>query len=102
MGGYKGWYKLFDTQYHNGHPSITFMSSMYPLVVLVVNLCLNMYGTKKRCGGQKIWKHSATNAAHARFKKVTDQSYGIGGGSSFRSNIEYSHRRRLSMSSEAE
>jgi len=92
--GYKGWYKLFDTQYHNGHPSITFMSSMYPLVVLVVNLCLNMYGTKKRCGGQKIWKHSATNAAHARFNKLTARYYGIGGDSS---NIEYSHRKRASM-----
>jgi hypothetical protein len=75
--GYKGWYiMLFDGQYKNGQPTITFMSSMFPLVVvLVVNLCLNIFGTQKRCGGQQIWKHSATNAAHARFKKVTDQYF---------------------------
>jgi hypothetical protein len=77
--GYKGWYKLFDVKYTKGHPSITFMSSIFPLVVLLVNLCLNIFGTQKRAGGQKIWKHSATNAAHFKYKKTADQCVTKGG-----------------------
>ena len=67
------WMKLkpiIQPQYHQGVPSITFMSSMFPLVVLIVNLTISTFGTKKRAGGQKIWKHSATNAAHLEFKEL--------------------------------
>jgi len=73
--GYKGWNKLFDYSTKKGQPSITFMSTMLPLVVLLVNFGLDTFGTKKRAGRQKIWKHSATNAAHLKFEEMKN---GIG------------------------
>ena len=38
--------------------------------MLLVNFLLNTFGTKKRAGGQTIWKHSATNAAHSKYVKT--------------------------------
>merc|ERR1719188_670547 len=35
--GFLGWNKLFDPTYHNGQPSITFVSTMFPSAVLLVN-----------------------------------------------------------------
>jgi len=81
MFGYKGWYKLFKYEYHNGQPSITFMSSFFPAGVLLVNFLLGALGTKRRLGNQHLWKHSATNFAKLQWVKLQhtlDQQTGMG------------------------
>jgi len=70
MFGYGGWYKLFKYEYHNGQPSITFMSSFFPFGVLVVNFLMAVAGTKKRLGNVHLWKHSATNFAKMQWVKL--------------------------------
>merc|ERR1712003_277743 len=67
--GYSGWYKLFQYKYHNGQPSITFMSSMFPIGVLLVNWMMACSGTKTRLvsGGMYLWKHSVVRIAKEEF-----------------------------------
>jgi len=79
MMGYKGWNKLFDYNTKKGQPSITFFSTCFPMGVLLVNIGLTMFGTKKRAGGRKIWKHSATNAAHSKYERVVREFVTKGG-----------------------
>jgi len=71
--GYSGWYKLFQYKYHNGQPSITFMSSMFPIGVLLVNWMLACSGTKTRLvsnNGMYLWKHSVVRIAKERFNEL--------------------------------
>lgn len=68
--GYKGWNKLFDYSVKKGQPSITFVSSMFPICVLSVNLFLVVFGTKKASSNYIIWKHTCTNAAYLNFMKI--------------------------------
>jgi len=76
--GYGGWYKLFKYKYHNGQPSITFMSSMFPICVLLVNWMMACSGTKTRLvsGGMHLWKHSIVRIAREQFNGLKKQYAG--------------------------
>uniref|UniRef100_A0A7S0GH16 Uncharacterized protein n=1 Tax=Proboscia inermis TaxID=420281 RepID=A0A7S0GH16_9STRA len=56
--GYKGWDQLFKYETKEGQPFITWVSTMFPIAVLTVNILLSIFGTKKRVGSQTILKHS--------------------------------------------
>mmetsp|Transcript_24456 Transcript_24456/g.36940 ORF Transcript_24456/g.36940 Transcript_24456/m.36940 type:complete len:375 (-) Transcript_24456:1725-2849(-) len=71
--GYSGWNKLFDYNTKKGQPSITWVSSMFPLFVLAAHVFLSIFGTKKRVGKQMIWKHSATYAAFKKHQLLNDE-----------------------------
>merc|ERR1712008_596585 len=68
--GAKGWNKLFNTKYHNGQMSITFVSSMYPACVLLVHHIMATFGTKKVCARYHLWMHSVVNIATSHFDKI--------------------------------
>jgi len=68
--GAKGWNKLFNMKYHNGQPSITFVSSMYPACVLLVHHIMATFGTKKVCANDHLWMHSVVNIATGHFDKI--------------------------------
>jgi len=68
--GAKGWNKLFNTKYHNGQMSITFVSSMYPACVLLVHHVMSTFGTKKPCATDHLWKHSVVNVAKVQYDKI--------------------------------
>ena len=65
--GAKGWYKLFNTDYHNGQMSITFVSSMFPACVLMVHHLFGVFGTNKNISDITLWRHSLTNIATQDF-----------------------------------
>lgn len=68
--GYKGWNKLFNPASHAGQPSPTFASSMFSLGVVGAHIFLMVLGTKKRARkGVRVEKHSAIEAAFAKYKK---------------------------------
>lgn len=60
--GASGWHKLFDLNYHNGQPSITFVSSIFPSAVMLVNHLMAVTGSKTRINSH-LWDHSAVNLA---------------------------------------
>ena len=68
--GAKGWNKLFNLKYHNGQPSITFVSSMYPACVLLVHHIMATFGTKKVCANDHLWMHSVVNIATGHFDTI--------------------------------
>ena len=68
--GYKGWHKLFNPASHGGQPSPNFASSMFSLGVVGAHIFLMVLGTKKRARkGVRVEKHSAIEAAFAKYKK---------------------------------
>lgn len=71
--GYKGWYQLFDYNTKKGQPSITFVSTVFPICVLAVNHMLTVFGTKKRVASQHIWRHSVTNAAYVKYTEIHNE-----------------------------
>ena len=71
--GYKGWDQLFKYETKKGQPSITWVSTMFPIAVLTVNILLSIFGTKKRVGSQTILKHSATNTAYVKYAMIRSE-----------------------------
>ena len=69
--GAKGWTTLFDKNYHGGQMSITFVSSMFPTLVLLTHHLMSIFGTKKQISGSHLWKHSLNNIATQDFVKLT-------------------------------
>merc|ERR1712008_304159 len=71
--GAKGWNKLFNMKYHNGQPSITFVSSMYPACVLLVHHIMATIGSKKVCANDHLWMHSVVNIATNQFDRIVSR-----------------------------
>jgi len=73
MMGYKGWDDLFKYSTKKGQPSITFVSTMFPLGVIATHLLLVILGTKRYVRRvSRVEKHSATNDALAKYDKTKD------------------------------
>jgi len=70
--GAKGWTTLFKPEYHHGQMSITFVSSMYPCLVLMTHHFFGLFGTKKRASDEHLWRHSLIDTAHQDFAKLTE------------------------------
>lgn len=75
--GAKGWYTLFNPIYHNGQLSITFVSSMFPTCILLVHHTFTLFGTKKICAGDHLWKHSIVNIATEQSNKMMRKARNI-------------------------
>ena len=69
--GAQGWYTLFNPKYHNGQLSITFVSSMFPTCILLVHHTFSLFGTKKTCACDHLWKHSIVNIATEQYTKMS-------------------------------
>merc|ERR1739838_595172 len=59
-------------EYHHGQMSITFVSSMFPCLVLLTHHLFGLFGTKKRASDEHLWRHSLINTAHNNFTKLTE------------------------------
>mmetsp|Transcript_8726 Transcript_8726/g.14241 ORF Transcript_8726/g.14241 Transcript_8726/m.14241 type:complete len:186 (+) Transcript_8726:340-897(+) len=77
MMGYKGWDELFKYSTKKGQPSITFVSTMFPLGVIATHLLLVILGTKRYVRRvSRVEKHSATNYALAKYNEAKDAGRG--------------------------
>ena len=72
-----GWSTLFNPKYHNGQLSITFVSSMFPTCILLVHHAFSLFGTKKTCAGDQLWKHSIVNIATEQNNKIRRKTRNI-------------------------
>ena len=79
--GVKGWTTLFKLEYHHGQMSITFVSSMFPCLVLLTHHFFGLFGTKKRASDEHLWRHSLIDTAHNNFTKLTESTEASAGNS---------------------
>lgn len=68
--GSKSWSTLFDKDEYKGHMTISFVSSAFAACVLLVHHIMAIFGTKKVCSSDHLWKHSVVNIANAQFHSL--------------------------------
>ena len=72
--GAKGWNTLFNSNYHNGLMSFTFVSSMFPGCVLMVYHLFGTFGTKKHAKNIHLWCHLLTSLATSHSLKLKESN----------------------------
>ncbi len=72
--GIKAWNTLFDPSVHNGQPAITFMSTIFPACVLSAHHLMSIFGTKKLCAPDHLWKHSIVSIANTQYHDIRKKS----------------------------
>ncbi len=68
-------YTAFNPQYYKGMPTISFLSTMFSAAILVVHHVMTLFGTKKVCSGDLLWKHSIVNVASIEYNKIAAHVY---------------------------
>ena len=68
-------YTAFNPKYYNGMPTISFLSTMFSAAILVVHHVMALFGTKKICGCDPLWKHSIVNIASKEYNKIAASVY---------------------------
>jgi len=65
----------FNPKYYNGMPTISFLSTMFTAAILVVHHVMALFGTKKICSGDPLWKHSIVSIASKEYNKIAAKVY---------------------------